>query len=322
MKLLLTGPRQLEVRRHIPQEGVPEGEARLRVLYCAVCRTDAKMWGQGHRDLVLPRVPGHEMVVADDKGCRFAVWPGNSCGRCGHCRAGRESRCERIRIIGFHRDGGFADQVLVPRTSLLLLPETMDPLTACFAEPVGCVLHALGASGVDQSERVLIFGGGTMGLLTALAVKAGGGSPVILENDPGKISRARPFLDEAGLVCLPDINRGGFEAVFTACADPAAFGRGLEKLAKGGRFCFFSGLAKDQVLTSDLLNLVHYKEITLSGAYGLNKLDMEDALGFLGTQPAVVSGLVEKIVSPEQVPDLMAGILSGKKFKYIIDFKE
>ena len=57
MKLLLTGQKQLAVQLSGDYGSPPEGEALLKVLCCGVCRTDARMWAQGHRDLVLPRVP-------------------------------------------------------------------------------------------------------------------------------------------------------------------------------------------------------------------------------------------------------------------------
>lgn len=90
---------------------------KVTVLRCAICRTDAKMWDQGHRDLVFPRVLGHEMVVADAHGQRYIVWPGKSCRTCGFCKTGRENLCEEMKITGFHHDGGFAGQALLPADS-------------------------------------------------------------------------------------------------------------------------------------------------------------------------------------------------------------
>ena len=89
-KLVLTGLKRFSMdEAPLPEPG--PGEKMLRVLFCAVCRTDAKMWSQGHRDLVFPRVMGHEVVAEDDRGQRFVIWPGTSCGRCSHCTGGREN---------------------------------------------------------------------------------------------------------------------------------------------------------------------------------------------------------------------------------------
>ncbi|WP_430981841.1 hypothetical protein [Halorhodospira halophila] len=66
------------------------------------------MWQSGHRDLVLPRVLGHELCVRGEDGRRYAVWPGASCGRCQACRSGAENLCRAVAVLGFHRDGGIS----------------------------------------------------------------------------------------------------------------------------------------------------------------------------------------------------------------------
>ncbi len=88
----------------------------MEVMYCGICRTDVKLWEKGHRDLILPRIPGHEIVGREkDKQEIYVVWPGDCCEKCNFCRAGRENLCDNIKIIGFHRDGGFAQFVSVPK---------------------------------------------------------------------------------------------------------------------------------------------------------------------------------------------------------------
>jgi nicotinate-nucleotide--dimethylbenzimidazole phosphoribosyltransferase len=318
--MILTGRKHLEIRHGNDYVSVRGGEVLLRVLYCAVCRTDAKMWEQGHRDLILPRVPGHEIAVVDSQGRRYVVWPGESCGNCDYCRAGRENLCRRIRIIGFHRDGGFADQIMIPEASLIPVPETLDALIACLAEPVGCVLHALEKCRLKSHARVLVYGGGTMGLLAALVARENGADPVVIEKNPDRIKAASPFLVKAGITCVQDTSETGFDAVINACPDPAAFSQGLQRLDSGGCFCFFSGLAKDQAVPTDLINLAHYREITITGSYGLNRADMRRALCFLDVRQLLMHTLIQAVVDPEDAPLLMARVLSGGGFKYVLDF--
>jgi threonine dehydrogenase-like Zn-dependent dehydrogenase len=78
MRMVLTGLNTL-VQMDDEKPAPKAGFKRLKVLYCAVCRTDAKMWHEGHRDLVFPRVPGHEFVAVDENRRRYTVWPGNAC---------------------------------------------------------------------------------------------------------------------------------------------------------------------------------------------------------------------------------------------------
>ena len=71
MRIVLTGLKSLELQDLEKPKPTP-GFRFLKVQYCAVCRTDAKMWNEGHRDLISPRVPGHELVAVDENGDRSA----------------------------------------------------------------------------------------------------------------------------------------------------------------------------------------------------------------------------------------------------------
>ncbi|MCP4672313.1 MAG: alcohol dehydrogenase catalytic domain-containing protein, partial [Desulfobacula sp.] len=131
MKMILTGLGKLEIntcnKSNEKSTDTPEkGYIKTKVLCCAICRTDAKMWEQGHRDLVLPRILGHEMVVEDQNKARHIVWPGKSCGLCHFCITNRENLCENMKITGFHRDGGFADYAVLPKESLIPIPDNLD----------------------------------------------------------------------------------------------------------------------------------------------------------------------------------------------------
>lgn len=317
--MVLTGRRRL-VLDHAPAEQEPlPGFADLRVLYCGVCRTDAKMWNEGHRDLALPRVPGHEVVAADEAGQPFAVWPGRSCGRCPHCRGGRANLCTAMEILGFHRDGGFAQWVRVPESVLVPVPHGTPPLLAALAEPAGCALHALEMLRIQADERVLICGGGTMGLLAALACLESGARPTVVEKSEHKIAHTAGFLKHTGIECCPAPPENAFDAALTACPDPDAFRLATERLAKGGRLSLFSGMTKDASIAAEVLNLIHYKEVQVYGAYGLCREDLATALDLIHSRPRAFELLLEGVVPLYRVPDLLDDVLSGGPLKYVVD---
>ncbi|SMC37890.1 nicotinate-nucleotide-dimethylbenzimidazole phosphoribosyltransferase [Desulfocicer vacuolatum DSM 3385] len=318
-KLVLAGLKRLEYV-DTPEDDFLTDDSVFKVRCCAVCRTDAKMWAQGHRDLSLPRVPGHEMVVVDRGGHRFAVWPGKSCGHCRYCRGGRENLCEEMKIMGFHTHGGFAEEVVVPASSLVPLPgELSDPI-ACFAEPVGCVFNLLDKLGSIRDDRVIIYGGGTMGLVAALVFKDAGAKVLVVEKSEEKRSRIAPFLEATAISCLKDTVESEFDVVVNACADFIAFSLGIVKAGKGSRICFFSGITKNETIESNLLNLIHYKEAVVSGAYGLTRKNMVDGVPFMEKYQHFLELLVEACVSPVAVAGLMQQVVDGKALKYIIDF--
>ena len=319
MRLLLTGLRNLELQKATKPD-LCEGFELLDVQYCGVCRTDAKMWNEGHRDLIVPRVLGHELVATDAAGKRFAVWPGIQCGVCAYCLKGRENLCEHIKIMGFHHDGGFADYILAPKKSLITISDRIPPPIACLAEPTGCVLNALDRLRLKKGERIIIYGGGTLGLIAALVSITKGTVPLIIEKSAEKIDKAKPFLTETDIQCCRDTTETDFDAALNACPDPNAFDACILKLVKGGRLSFFSGLAKNQSIPTDLFNLMHYKEAALYGAYGLTRSNMAEAILLIEQNPAAFEKLIEALVLPQQTPDLLIDVLSGKSLKYIIDF--
>jgi nicotinate-nucleotide--dimethylbenzimidazole phosphoribosyltransferase len=319
MKMVLTGLGRIEMNSGANPEP-KAGVNRLRVHCCAICRTDAKMWHEGHRDLVFPRVPGHEVVAEDAQGKRFAVWPGQGCGTCVYCRDGRENLCENMKIMGFHTDGGFADWILAPQDNLIAVPDRIASPVACFAEPTGCVINALDKLKLQSGERVVIYGGGTLGLIAALVCRTRDAVPLIIEKSEEKIDKASAFLDETGIRCCKDTTESQFDAALTACPDPIAFSLATTKLAKGGRLSLFSGLTKNQTIQTNIINLMHYKETALFGAYGLTRGDMAEALVIIEQHPAPFEKLIEALVPPRQMPELLPDVLAGKSLKYIVDF--
>jgi nicotinate-nucleotide--dimethylbenzimidazole phosphoribosyltransferase len=320
MKLVLSGLGKLE---HMPQAHFEETErpgwVQAEVLACAICRTDAKMWEQGHRDLVFPRVPGHEMVVRTGDGTRHVVWPGSSCGHCRFCQSGRENLCEEMKITGFHNDGGFASSVLVPEKSLIMLPDSIDNHIGCFAEPVGCVVNAFGKMKLTGDARVLIIGGGTLGLIAALYCQYLGLKPQIIEKHQTKITRIAHFLQTTNVPCDKDTVESEFDIVISCCGDYIGFCQGLAKVVKGGSISFFSGLSKNEHIETNLLNLLHYKEVMVAGAYGLTSRNMVEALPFMEKRAEQLRMLIEEVVQPEDVPRLMSRVLAGTHLKFIID---
>ncbi|WP_051305354.1 nicotinate-nucleotide--dimethylbenzimidazole phosphoribosyltransferase [Desulfogranum mediterraneum] len=322
-QLSLLGPGELRLDPAAPEPLAAGEHIRLKVHYCAICRTDAKMWQQGHRDLALPRVPGHELVGMDEAGSNwYALWPGQVCGECWYCRNQRENLCDRMRITGFHRDGGFADYLVVPRSSLLPLPPTERPYLFCFAEPLGCVFNAFSALSLGQGRKIIIYGGGVLGLLAALVAAAEGAEAVVVEQSAEKIAKAEPLLADTPISICKETVESDFDCAINCCDSVAAFSLCLSKLRKGGQLAYFSGVRKDDELNFNLLNLIHYRELEVFGSYGPKRADLARAVDFCAAHQGQLSQLVEALVPPEQAPELMAGVLSSTPFKYIIDFSQ
>ena len=304
----------------LPPPEVKPDEVLLKVSHCAVCRTDAKMWQQGQRDLVLPRILGHEICACDrESGERFVVWPGKACGECAPCCAGRENLCRHMSILGFHRDGGFAELVATPKASLIPVPADLPGSLACLAEPLGCAINALDQIGLSPGRSLLIYGGGTLGLLAAIAAHELGAEPFLVEINEAKLERSRPlrvtFGIDGGIECPSD----EFDAALNATPSLSTFSAGLLKLKAGGRWCLFSGFPAHSQIPAGLINEIHYRQLQVVGAYGCTRDQMVRALKLLQRHGTALDLLIEDRIGLEQVPEVLPSVLSAEVFKYVVD---
>ena len=124
----------------------------------------------------LPVTLGHE-IAGTVHGRPYCVEPTVRCGDCDQCRAGQPQRCRgsvRHGIIGAAFDGGMADRVAVPQECLVPLPEGLPVSDASLVEPLAVSWHALQKVSAVPGERVLVVGGGSIGLLAVAAARAMG----------------------------------------------------------------------------------------------------------------------------------------------------
>jgi threonine dehydrogenase-like Zn-dependent dehydrogenase len=280
------------------------------------------MWFQGQRDLVMPRVLGHEIcgqiLGSDDY---YVIWPASICNNCFYCKNGVENLCSDIQVIGFHRDGGLAQYVKAPKDALIKVPKTVPPEIACMTELLSSAINAVGQVKLQKNQKVLIFGGGPAGLMLGLACKHFGSEPFIVEKSSKKSEQIEQICKKAGINVI-DNCFDKFDVVINATSDPNTLAEGLLKLKAGGKYCLFSGFTKNVNVPSDLLNEIHYKQLTLIGAYGSTKRQMEIALKILESNSQIVNLLIHKIISLENVPTILPEILLGQTLKYVVNLQK
>jgi threonine dehydrogenase-like Zn-dependent dehydrogenase len=152
----------------------PRGEGvRVEVSACGICGSDLAMLDAG---FPIAGIPGHEIAGALADGTPVAIEPVAPCGACEYCRTGDYQVCRAgVEIIyGVGRNGGMAEEIVVPARCLVALPRGLHPRHAALVEPLAVAVHGLRRAGIRGGERVAIIGGGAIGLCaTAAAVAAG-----------------------------------------------------------------------------------------------------------------------------------------------------
>ena len=245
------------------------GEVLIEVSVTGLCRTDLKIIRVGHRDLLLPRIPGEEVVGKIVElgpgtsefaaGDNVYVYPGVWCQTCPPCKMDAQNLCDTMRIMGFHRDGGFAEYVVAPIQSLIRVPTSLGSDHAVFAEPLSCCLNALEISRVGKVDTLGVWGGGPAGILLARAARALGAEVVVIEPDLRRRQLA------GGYEAAPH----GVDVAIVAVGSPQAYAEAANVLNPRGRLVSFSGLSTEGDAAVRVgLNQLHYLEQTVVGAYG------------------------------------------------------
>jgi L-iditol 2-dehydrogenase len=193
----LTKPQQL-VAEEVPNPVPEPGETVIAVKSVGICGSDIHAYYGQHPYISCPIVPGHEFAgvvtqVGDGVdeawlGKRVTALPSLVCEECHNCRTGRFNICQELKVIGCQSDGALAEFVKAPADKLFPLPEEMTWEEATLVEPLAVAVHAVRTAGDIVGQRVVVYGGGTIGLLVMQVAKAYGAKEVIL-SEPNPFRR-------------------------------------------------------------------------------------------------------------------------------------
>lgn len=246
----VTAPGRFEiVERPLPVPG--PGEVLLDVAAVGICGTDYHILEGTQPFLSYPRVIGHELsahvaVAAEgwEAGTLVAVNPYVACGACRACLRGGPNRCQRIGVLGVHREGGLTARIAVPVRNLVAAPGLTD-IQAAMVEFLAIGAHAVRRSGLAAQDRVLVTGLGPIGIGTALFARLAGAEVHVLDTSADRLAMAaaRFGLTAAHLVGEP-LREGaledGFDVVFDATGSARAIEAGFALVAHGGTYVLVS----------------------------------------------------------------------------------
>ncbi len=205
--LVYTGPHAMELQDVEQPRPKSDGDVLIKVEACGICGSDMHAWHGHDERRPAPLILGHEaagtIVEGPRAGTRVTVNPLVTCGVCEACINGRENLCSRRQIISMPpREGAFAQYLMMPERNLVEVPDGITPETAALAEPLACGWHAVRLAEAAlytplQKAKVLILGGGAIGLGVALALarKAPGEIWIAETNERrhGSLSKAGDF---------------------------------------------------------------------------------------------------------------------------------
>ena len=323
---------------------VPQGrELIVRVGSCGVCHSDVHLHdgyfdlGDGRqldmtRALQPPRTLGHEIagtVVAigpDVQGAaigdRRVVFPWIGCGTCPVCVGGNEQLCNAPRALGIHRDGGFADHVVVPDAKYLLAYDPLPEDQACTYACSG--LTAYGAlkkvAPLAAGDALLIIGAGGVGLSgIRLARQMFGTPPIVAELDKSKWDVAREagageIIDptaEGAQRALIKATGGGVAAAIDFVGASASFDFGYGALRKAGKLVCVGLFGGSTRMVPAMMAM---KALSVTGSYVGSLADMQElmAIARQGHLPGLPLTSQPMSQATQALADLRAGKVRGR----------
>jgi L-iditol 2-dehydrogenase len=338
------GPERMEVRE-VPKPTCGEGEVLLKVKACAICGTDGRIYFHGQRNVVPPAIIGHEIagIIAEvgdgveghSVGDRVTVVTSIGCGECRYCRKELIHMCPDATHIGYEHPGGFAEYVVVPaeavrQDAVIELPEGMPFEEAAMVEPLSCCINGQEYLHIEPGDTVVVIGAGPIGCMHLMLAKAAGaGKAIIVDIDEKRLRMAERFeperivdgRDGSSVEGIMEETGGlGAEVVIVACGSHQGQMDALRMAAKMGRVSYFAGLPKDKPTITFDSNLVHYREISVFGAFASYRAQFVKALELIRdgridaakviTHRFPLEGIVEGILTTKR----------GEGLKSVIDF--
>lgn len=280
-------------------DGPREGELRIRVQASGLCHSDLHL-AQGDNPVVVPAILGHEaagvveavgegvegIAVGDLVSTSFSSF----CGHCAQCQTGHNHRCD-TKPAGVSRPrvswrgepvyalagiGGFAEEVVAHRNSVVKLPEGVPAECAAL---MGCAVltgagAALNGAKVRPGSSVAVIGCGGVGLNVIQGARIAGAAQIIaIDTVPAKLEAARQFGATDVVLAGPDavgavreLSAGGVDYGFEVIGLPATLLQAYHMVRKGGTVALVGMPRNDAMMDLPIAKLM-FNEIRMIGSF-------------------------------------------------------
>lgn len=330
------GPEALE-HTELPDPEPGPGEVRVAVRACAVNHLD--LWVRngvpGHR-FPLPLIPGSEVAgVVDvlgpgvddvEVGSPTLVAPATSCGHCPRCVAGEDMLCRRYAILGEHRDGGYAEQLVVPRRNVLPLPRGLSFVEAAAVPLVFLTAwHMLaGRARLGRREDVLIHAAGS-GVSTAaiqIARLLGARTIVATAGSDDKLARARElgathtvnYTSDDFVAAAREATGGKGVEVVVDHVGGEVFEKSLKALAWAGRIVLCGATAAAEATVD--LRAVFFKSLSILGSTMGSLAELVHLLGYF--ESGELRPVVDRVLPIEEARRAQAVLEERAQFGKVV----
>jgi 2-desacetyl-2-hydroxyethyl bacteriochlorophyllide A dehydrogenase len=303
------------------------GEVELAPAFVGICGTDLHIFhGDMDARVAAPAVLGHEMsgrvvrvgpeVEGWQPGDAVTVMPLRWDDTCPACQVGHQHICQHLDFIGIDSPGAMQQRWTVPASTLVRLPASLPLDRAALVEPTAVAVHDVGRAEVAEGEKVVVVGGGPVGILIALVARAAGAEVRVVEPS----AHRRLLAEELGLtawnpadVDVPALVTqwtadAGADVAFEVSGAAGGVNTAVDVLGVRGRLCLVAIHPHPREVN---LHRFFWRELTLVGARLYDRGDFERAVALVadGTIPA--DRLISKVVPLTQAPAAFEALEGG-----------
>jgi D-arabinose 1-dehydrogenase-like Zn-dependent alcohol dehydrogenase len=318
------------IERKVPEPGA--GSVRIKIQACGVCHSDFVTKEGIWPFIQYPRVPGHEVAGIIDAigsgvagwtpGQRVGVgWYGGHCGYCDSCRRGDFITCQTApQITGVTYDGGYAEYMIAPSSTLALIPEQ---LSAVDAAPLMCAgvttFNSLRNSGARPGDTVAVLGLGGLGHLAVQYAAKMGFSTVAIARGRDKEQLAEKlgalhYIDNQSQDVATELQKlGGARVIAATVTSGKAMSDALGGLGVNGQLLVI-GVPGDPLEVDATLLVLARRSIT--GWPSGTSIDIQDTLSF-----SVLTGVrpMTEVFPLERATEAYEHMMSGKaRFRVVL----
>lgn len=271
---------------------------------------------------------GDKVILVTSVGCQKEG--------CKPCREGNHNMCRNNHPIGYYYPGGFAEYILIQalairQGAIIPIPEnsTISDEHLAMVEPLSCVLNGQDYLDISKGEYVTIVGAGPIGLMHGLLAKSKGAKVILAEYSPVRLSKAKEFgfdyyiasKDTDLVKAVLKLTHGeGTDVGVVACSVNEVAEELLRAMAMKGRLSFFAGFPKENSILKLDGNIIHYKEVSIYGAFASNRPQFEEALRLIVSGEVSMERIVTDVFPLGRITEAMEKMLDkeGNALKVVI----
>lgn len=300
----------------------------IDVKKCGICGSDIHYWDAGEP---VGLVMGHEYcgVVSDigsredlKVGDRVTALPISPCGHCSACLTGNPQYCpdtwSHATGLSLTNPGALAPKMAIRPDMVLKVPDNVSDEEVAMVEPSAVGLHAVHLANIKVGEKVLVIGGGIIGLVTAMFAKMEGASYVALSetnNARGdksvRLGVADEWYDAKDTKMLEKMSlktNGGFDVVLDCCGNSPAVSSALMAVRPGGRVILV-GVSLGTVTIPTVVAVM--RELTIQGSIAYTKEEFQTCIDLMAGKKIEVLKFVDDIVGLDGVQKAYERLTSG-----------